>query len=295
MPMYPCQGSFCVEYQLEGGSFRGVLDTGSPFLIVDGTACSDRWGCYGGQGKLSQLEATYERYASQEGEVEWRRGKIEFGRRSLGEVIFGVFQQVEGTGGDGAALVGLVKEARRGIRPTLLQQTNVKAMRFDFPNNKFSMSNSPMVPRKEDAIKVYDARRIGSPVKHYITRVENLVINGEKIRSDLPIYAMVDTGTTGLYISDEFFYNILRRSKGFRNCRVDVKTERHNLQSLSASRPNPHFLVFPVKFPWLDESKAHLIVLGLAFLENGEITFDVDDGRISFHGDYPNPPKDDKF
>jgi len=285
VPMYPCQGSYCIEYELEGKSFRGVLDTGSPFLILDGTACSSRWGCYKGQGESAGLEDTYERYASQEGNVAWKRGRLKVGKedmekKHIGEFVFGVFNEVEGKGGDGAALVGLVKEANKDIRPSFLQQTNFRALRFDFIDKKFSLSSRSLISRTKDAVKVVDVRKMGSPVKHYISRVDTLRINGEQIRSNLPIYAMVDTGTTGMYISDTLFWDVFKQAKGFRNCQVDLKTEKGHNKPLFASRPDPNFLVFPVNIPWLDERKAHLLVLGLAFLEGSELTFDVDDGRI---------------
>eukprot|EP00472_Partenskyella_glossopodia_P010356 CAMPEP_0197516380 /NCGR_PEP_ID=MMETSP1318-20131121/1277_1 /TAXON_ID=552666 /ORGANISM="Partenskyella glossopodia, Strain RCC365" /LENGTH=382 /DNA_ID=CAMNT_0043065097 /DNA_START=152 /DNA_END=1300 /DNA_ORIENTATION=- len=282
IPMYPCEGSYCVEYGVEGGRFRGVLDTGSPFLILDGTACTSRWGCYKGEGAKSGLEDTFERYASQEGDVEWKQGLLNFGGSSFRDLVFGVFKQVEGKGGEGAALIGLVKDARQGIRPTLLQQTNIKSLRFDFPGQRFSISNRPLVPRSADAVPIVDTRKMGAPVRHYVVRVGNLNVNGRTVSSSKPIYAMIDSGTTGMYISDGLFYPVLRDFRGFRECEVDLLTEKGNSKTLKASRPDPQFLVFPVNFPWLDESKAHLIVLGLAFMDRYEVTFDVDEGRIDF-------------
>mmetsp|Transcript_1039 Transcript_1039/g.1469 ORF Transcript_1039/g.1469 Transcript_1039/m.1469 type:complete len:154 (+) Transcript_1039:98-559(+) len=134
----------------------------------------------------------------------------------------------------------------------------------------------------DDAVKIFDVRNLGAPVKHYIVPVRNLVVNGKSIKSELPILAMVDTGTTGLYISDKLFYKILPESKGFRSCEINIPTEQGNLATLTASRPDPHFLVFPVSFPWLNESKAHMIVVGLAFLDKKQVTFDLDEGRIAF-------------
>lgn len=37
LPMQRCGGAFCVEYMVDGSRLRAVVDTGSPFLLVDGS------------------------------------------------------------------------------------------------------------------------------------------------------------------------------------------------------------------------------------------------------------------
>ncbi|GAB5356035.1 hypothetical protein AAMO2058_000256400 [Amorphochlora amoebiformis] len=281
--MYECQGSYCIEYGIQGKRFRGVLDTGSPFLIIDGTACSRRWGCFEGQGSKTEFGDTYERYASQEGNVQWRKGQVELAGSRFSDTVFGVFREVESKGGEGAALVGLVKDANRGIRPTLLDQIKMRSMRFDFGEKSISLSRETLINPNQDVVKTIDVRRMGSPVRHYIVRVDHLSVNGQEVRSNIPILAMVDTGTTGLYMSEGLFYKILPESKGFRSCDVAVKTAGGHVHKLTASRPDPYFLAFPISFPWLDEKRAHIVVLGLAFLEKeGQVTFDLNGGKIAF-------------
>ena len=66
LPLSLCGGAYCVRYELDGQPFRAVVDTGSPFLLVDGSSCRGgglaaqedpranaaaalsqaRWGCY---------------------------------------------------------------------------------------------------------------------------------------------------------------------------------------------------------------------------------------------------------
>ena len=36
MPLYRCNGAFCTYYTVDDQRFRAVVDTGSPFLMVDG-------------------------------------------------------------------------------------------------------------------------------------------------------------------------------------------------------------------------------------------------------------------
>ena len=40
IPMSLCGGAYCVLYSLDGQRFRAVVDTGSPFLLVDGTCAA---------------------------------------------------------------------------------------------------------------------------------------------------------------------------------------------------------------------------------------------------------------
>ena len=39
LPLSLCGGAYCVRYELDGQPFRAVVDTGSPFLLVDGSSC----------------------------------------------------------------------------------------------------------------------------------------------------------------------------------------------------------------------------------------------------------------
>ena len=46
VPMSLCGGGYCALYKIDGQRFRAVLDTGSPFLVVDGTCAATmcpRW------------------------------------------------------------------------------------------------------------------------------------------------------------------------------------------------------------------------------------------------------------
>ena len=49
LPLSSVRGGLAATYAVDGRAFLGVVDTGSPFLLVDGT-CGEvengRWGCY---------------------------------------------------------------------------------------------------------------------------------------------------------------------------------------------------------------------------------------------------------
>ena len=52
--LFLCGGAYCAAYELDKQPFRAVVDTGSPFMLVDGTCGTgdaSRWGCYRGNGR----------------------------------------------------------------------------------------------------------------------------------------------------------------------------------------------------------------------------------------------------
>ena len=59
LPLKRCGGAYCTEYSVDGQRFRAVVDTGSPFLLVDGSCDAStkglgQWGCYKVPCKLKQ-------------------------------------------------------------------------------------------------------------------------------------------------------------------------------------------------------------------------------------------------
>ena len=96
IPLEWDDGVLCARFSIDGRPFRGVVDTGGPFLTVtvaasgevsDGSGGSNGscrfWGCWRGEGRPSGLDDTYEMFASQDGEVEWRIGQVELGGTPL--------------------------------------------------------------------------------------------------------------------------------------------------------------------------------------------------------------------
>jgi hypothetical protein len=151
--------------------FRGVLDTGSPFLTVAGS-CTQRWGCFNPSlhGQATLYSDTIEVYAAKEGPVSWRSGRISFVNataedgREWGAAGYAAWQaearqaRLQGTGGHGGfrvrgqvgamplvfgvlsdglvgrpggVFVGLIKEREKDIRPTFLGQTDFVGFSID--------------------------------------------------------------------------------------------------------------------------------------------------------------------
>jgi hypothetical protein len=145
IPLGLCGGGYCLTYSVDGQLFRAVVDTGSPFLIVDGTCKAGdqgRWGCYYGDARPAALADSELSFAGQDVGVQWRRGSFALTLEpvpteeivgeplAVDDLAFGIVRSYRGKGGSGAVFVGLVKErGPRVRRPTFLEQTNVVSMR----------------------------------------------------------------------------------------------------------------------------------------------------------------------
>jgi hypothetical protein len=250
IPLGLCGGAYCVSYRIDGQPFRAVVDTGSPFLLADGTcvpSASSVWGCYRGTGRDAGLENTDELFGGQDVGVEWRRGSFVLlsdmtasaGLASVDDAVFGVVRTYQGKGGSGALFLGLVKERQARIRPTLLEQTRVASMRFDFLRRTLELSPRPLIPTDSAlAVRLLDLRRRGAPVAVYAARISRMYINDAAVELDRPALAVIDTGTTGVSVSEGFFGPCLGPGSfatQWRNTRIELATERGGVCTLEAS------------------------------------------------------------
>ena len=130
LPLSLCGGAYCVQFTIDKQPFRAIVDTGSPFLLVDGTPGPSPWGTYRGSGGDSGLEDTDEKFGGQDVGVQWRTGDVVLGDGAIAvpKATFGVVRAYVGKGGDGAVFLGLAKRRLPRIRPTLLEQTQVAAL-----------------------------------------------------------------------------------------------------------------------------------------------------------------------
>ena len=98
--------------------------------------------------------------------------------------------------------VGLVKERAGWIRPTFLGQTDISSFALDFNDESLTLSRGDLIPRFNDdgsatkgVLPMVDLRdKLGAPVYHYAVLVEELWINGGKVRADRPIYVVGGEG-----------------------------------------------------------------------------------------------------
>ena len=297
-----CGGALCVDYEVDGGAFSAVLDTGSPFLLVDGS-CGNRrraseWGCYpsrvpyglfGRQGSLN--DASLEGYGGQQTTVEWRRGLVELGGApqrgaaglALEPAIFGAIRSFEGQGGAGAVYLGLIKNRQARVRPTFLEQTDVASLELDLRRRRaperdaaaareprrgaLTLARRPRVQRGAlHAVRLLDLRALGAPVAPYAARVARLFVNGERVRLARPTLAIVDTGTTGLSVTDTLLESdeLPLPGAAIKDVRVELEPERAGAPPValaatarklepSGERPEFPLIVTPCKIPWFDD------------------------------------------
>lgn len=303
LPLQSVAGGLACTYSVDGAPFRGIVDTGSPFLLVDGTCASGgRWGCYppgglsaarGHQGSLD--DASIENFAGQVTRVEWRRGLVDVGGRGRLRVepaVFGALRDFRGRGGAGGVYLGLVKHRSARVRPTFLEQVGAEALRFDLRDARRRTleiaTRGPLISAGDDAVPMVDLRPLGAPIEPYAVAVAGLSVNGVRVALDRPTVAVVDTGTTGLTIADTLLGSPALPVAGaaVRTAEVIVATERGKRLALAATaRAGAEFplITTPCALPWFagrESSAPHVLFLGLAFLATTRLTIDVETRRL---------------
>lgn len=214
------------------------------------------------------------------------------------ELSFGVTSQTVGragsaAGGVGSApFVGLVKRRADWIRPTFLEQTDVCSFALDFAKDELTLSRDALIPKdeKKNVFPLVDLRPLGAPVFHYAVKVDELWINGgkyrprDRTRQSKPIYAVFDSGVTGVLVSRDLFYDSDFEFGTF-ECHAKIKAEDGESVSVGTSLRTCTgrclLLALPVDVPWVGFENAHVVFLGLAFMyANGGVAVDADDGRL---------------
>ena len=317
MPMTYDGASFVLDYYIGDASVRGVVDTGSPFITIQGGNGSANWG-FVTQNDIrpSPYGETYEVYGLQvDSSTVWCLGDLRFttgfndDSRSrsrdwnLREMVLGVVNgsmaNVGGSiNGANASFVGLTKYRQEWIRPTFLEQTDVSSFSMNFEKETLTLSRKNLIDRRNDAnvLAMIDLRPLGSPVYHYAVLLDDLYINGEKHKfknKNEKTYVIFDSGTTGLLVSQDLYENSAFRDGAFQAAMTftDVKGNKSSVAIGSSIRTCTRkclFLCLPLKVPWdgVLEEKSNVIFAGLAVLMNqGEMTVDADEGVLRLKSD----------
>ena len=317
IPMKYDGASFVLDYYIGDASVRGVVDTGSPFITIQGGNGSENWG-FVTQNDIrpSPYGETYEVYGLQvDSSTVWCLGDLRFttgfndDSRSrsrdwnLREMVLGVvtgsMANVGGSiNGANASFVGLTKYRQDWIRPTFLEQTDVSSFSMNFMNETLTLSRKNLIDRRNDAnvLAMIDLRPLGSPVYHYAVLLDDLYINGEKHKfknKNEKTYVIFDSGTTGLLVSQDLYENSAFRDGAFQAAMTftDVKGNKSSVAIGSSIRTCTRkclFLCLPLKVPWdgVLEEKSNVIFAGLAVLMNqGEMTVDADEGVLRLKSD----------
>ena len=314
----PSLSAYVVYYAVGGARFGAILDTGSPFLNVPAYCNEQKWGCFRPQDSVpSGLAPTYERFDNNEGWVEWRQAPFGFvgaegsilGRS---QYVFGVLSEslLDGPGG---VFLGLVRDTESWIRPSFLGQTQVRSFQIDLSegnqkslrltnaegvvllnqretSQSSSSSSSLSTAFNNDSYipLVRDLnRRYKDPAYHYTAKALSMRANGSPVLADSrqPIYVIFDTGVSGCVVTSEILedrYTTARRNREkslWGSVEVDLLTKSGEVVTLRAEKP----LATPFgERPWPTFKNAHLIVLGLAFLEGRRMTIDIDEQKLWF-------------
>jgi hypothetical protein len=315
----PSLSAYVLYYSVGGDRFGAIVDTGAPFLTIPSYCSTQKYGCFlPNHSQPSGLTDTYERFAGNEGMVEWRKASFSFAPAGTPEAdyasrllsfpqstIFGVLSESL-MGGSGGVFFGLVKYTDSWIRPSFLGQTLVKSMAIDLrkvpmnndDNASFDglltlsskqslLSSQDYIPLSRDLNAKY-----GDPVLHYTARANSVMVNGAPLGashqgrrrpSSVPIYVIFDTGVSGMVVSKELLderYQTARERRErnlWGNVQVSFPTRQGNTITLEATKP----LTTPLgQVPWPKFKNAHLVVLGLAFLDQHKLTIDIDDQRL---------------
>jgi len=298
----PTLSAYTVNYSIDGSRFAAVVDTGSPFLSVKAN-CARTWssatpqfdfGCWKGEGEIDPLLSdTVEQFGSLAGDVYWRRGDLSLGSRRFPRVAFGaVGAKLLSSNNGGAVFFGLVKGVVAGIRPALLAEIGGGRFRLDLPGSALTIFAEGADGERPSSkpLRFADLRKYGSPVRHYAARVKFLLLDGTSVRLDRPTYAILDTGCTGLLISQSMYARgIVTRTPrsavvGFENGLELVAGGRGKRGGGEGRPENVPFLALPVAIPWFGErglrrpetAPIHVMSLGLAFFGGRTIDIDAD-------------------
>ncbi|CAB9517768.1 expressed unknown protein [Seminavis robusta] len=296
----PKLSAYVVYYSIGGEKFGAVVDTGSPFLVVPNYCNRRAYGCFKeADSRPSGLASTWERFDNNEGEVEWRKARFSFINATTDssmmgppEMVFGVLSEslMDGSGG---VFFGLIRDTDNWIRPSFLGQTNVRALEINLQDNK-SLTLYTRSPIRDDNSPQADYiplvrdlnRKYGDPVIHYTAKALAIQANGNSIlkpNDRTPIYVIFDTGVTGMVLSQELFderYAMARASREkslWGTVNVSFLTKEGHTVSLEAQKPVTTPLA---NKPWPKFKNAHLIVLGLAFLDGHTMTIDMDNQKL---------------
>ena len=167
VPLELCGGAYCVNYTIDRQLFRAVVDTGSPFVLVDGTCTEELdgpraktlWGCYRGTGRPSGLAPTDELFGGMDVGTEWKRGELALGAA--------VRPTREGWVTDGPSLVATVPDATFGIVRSTVDKGTRLPCRTRPLNPTTEPGHSPKPPPKalssppQAAVRSFSAWRSG--------------------------------------------------------------------------------------------------------------------------------------
>lgn len=296
VPLISTGRELLVYYRVDGSLFRAVLDTGSPYLMIPGSCgkiAKSKSGCYKGQGVPSGLSPTKEGFYGFSGDMEWRKAPFTF-VNATGSPAIGPPLTTFGVASESImkpyVFFGMIRDIDKNLRPSFLGQTSVQSFQIDLKSKpkRLTLSTIPMITNDSDYVPLTSdlRRRFGDRVGHYTACAQSIHANGIRVAADRkPIYVIFDTGVTGMVVSKELYVEryraaIEKREKAvWGDVKVSFLTSQGRTVDLSASKPIT--TIIEPKRSW-NKFRGHLIVLGLAFLCDNQLTIDIDEERCQW-------------
>ncbi|KAJ1448436.1 hypothetical protein M885DRAFT_539210 [Pelagophyceae sp. CCMP2097] len=274
VPLEKCGDAYCVAYALDGVSFRAVVDTGSPFLQASCASANWRLSpaaeCFDALRKAPVADDdTLEVFGGGDGVVRWRSGNFALpGTHVSSALIFGVPDSKLLRAPGGGLFFGLIKDRADGIRPPLLEQLDVGAYDLDLrAEPKLTLYRKSPRWKQGHRLSTIDLRSYGAPARYVATRVNSLRVDGAVFFTELPIFAIFDSGVTGAQMSNDLYEKVgrcTRLSASFSEARLSARR-----------KGNLRFVVTGMKVPW-GQGRCHVLALGLAFLQDHRLLVDLD-------------------
>jgi hypothetical protein len=308
IPLSPLDGVYTMNYSVSNIPCRGIVDTGSPFLIAP-SICTGIWGgCFDETNIRYQtvyyrdagLDPTVEVFGGQFYDTCWKSGDVEIaGRLRLRNMIFGsvgtdIFRP------PGGCFVGLIKKRTQRIRPTFLEQTDFQSFCFDIAKRNLRLSRRPLIPanQKKNVLPLVDLSSISEcPVSNYAVLIKKLEINGKIVASYDTIYCIFDSGTSSCSMSDDLI-NDEATPNPIRKVRItfmDANGEDVVIEA-GASRKDI-FIVTAAQIAWfkkplfnskfLEYKRPQIVVAGCSLLQSLALTVDIDARRLMIERDTP--------
>lgn len=211
----------------------------------------------------------------------------------------------------GGLFIGMIRDNTESIRPSFLSQISlgnsksaISSIKLDFLNKQLLLSsNSLLSYRKKidntssgsdsdgssscsssdsnsNIISMVDLRKAcNSPVYYYACKIKELAVNGCKVSDYENMYVIIDTGTTGCIISDNYESELVRQVE------ITIDDDASIPVKLKAvATRNDVLVVTSAIFPWISTAQKKdtlIVVAGLFFLKNiNEFIVDIDNEKM---------------
>lgn len=268
----PTAGCLAIEVQVGGQPYLAILDTGSPFLTAPDSILRVT-------EPENDTEDSSEQYGDAVGSMQWRRGELHIPGTSISSPATLGIPDGNILAESGGIYLGLMYDDDH--RPTVLRQIGFQSFRISYTCSTMTLFSGSSNEKRGSPMDMFNLGEYCKNLHHYAVRVKEVVfrlsngnvhhITGNK----RPIVAVIDTGLTGMILSDSF-KEILPYSV---SALSGAKVKLADGPRLSSN--DDYWFPAMIRLPWFpegDETHPHIIGLGGSFLKSTN-SIDVDTVR----------------